>query len=96
MQGTLTVPHLQPYDVIKWLDPAALFYNYEGDEFCRMKGQRMGMISRRTARIRENLPPRLKFSEGRDLDLAEKVFPGTRNPGFGDKAAIFERLGFIG
>lgn len=79
MQGTVTAPQLQSYDVGKRLNPTAPFYNH-GDKFYGMKDQRMGMISGRAARVREILPPRLKFSEGCDLDLAEKVFPGTRNP----------------
>jgi hypothetical protein len=52
-------------------------------------------MTRRAVWIWENLPPGLKVNEGRDLDPVEKVFPGARNPRFGDKAAHFESLGFL-
>ena len=75
----LAAPHLQSYDVSKWTDPATPFH-HEGDEFCRMKEQRVGVICWRAAGIREGLPPRMKVREGRDLDLAKKIFPGAWNP----------------
>ena len=49
----------------------------------------------RVGRIWERLLPRFDVFRRRELDLGEEVISGTRNPRFGDEAAIPERLGLF-
>ena len=56
--------------------------------------QGFGVARRRSGTIREDGFPRLHVLRREELDVGEKMLPGTRNPGLGNETTL-ERISFL-
>ena len=56
--------------------------------------QGFGVARRRSGTIWEDGFPRLHVLRREELDVSEKMLPGTRNPGLGDETTL-ERVSFL-
>ena len=90
-----TTVHLQPHDTRKGANPTTLFRICHCDNLRALNRKDVCMVRRGVGRIRERRLPRLEAFGRRKLDVGEEVLSGTRNPRFGDEAAIPECIRFI-